>query len=191
MEKCISIAKPFTLIICFIDITSKCVFNQGTFSQSRHEKSNCEAVLGEESVVVFFISLCDFTVSVNLQILRLLFLGSRASSSPDSTPQKTWAQPAGLLQLLLFFCTLLFNVKKKKHCLYGNCCGCGESICTIFLFPGVWCVGTLDKHSYNVRKWRCFKKEGVMVKNTKTYLQWRGTQPRCGSGVSVSLGTEK
>jgi len=114
MEKCISIAKPFTLIICFIDITSKCVFNQGTFSQSRHEKSNCEAVLGEESVVVFFISLCDFTVSVNLQILRLLFLGSRASSSPDSTPQKTWAQPAGLLQLLLFFCTLLFNVKKKN-----------------------------------------------------------------------------
>lgn len=120
------------------------------------DRSKLEAVLlDEDSVVAFlFFSPSDFTVLVTLHILRLLFLGAGASSSPDSTPQRTWAQPARLLQLLLFFCTLLFNVRTgtKKYCVYMEIvvvAAKAYTVCTFcfFLFPNVL------EHDVLLEKW--------------------------------------
>lgn len=59
------------------------------------DRHNFKAVLLGEDWSLWWLFLgvfspCDFTVLlVTLHILRPLFLGAGASSSPDSTPQKT------------------------------------------------------------------------------------------------------
>lgn len=90
-----------------------------------------------------FFPLCDFTRSVSLKILRLLFLGPWSGKLPGLHTAEKWAQPEASFSC--FFPSLhpsispetletLKKIKKiKKSCLFGNCWGCGDCVCVATL----------------------------------------------------------
>lgn len=140
-----------------------------------------------------FFPLGYFTLLVSLQILRLLILGPWASSSPDSTPQKKWAQLT-TLDLLCLSCSLLRNWNQfcKTHVYTEIVVGAKEWIWTMFV-----CEPSVLKRWINIYTgWKCattkrFCEESQSKGRRRTYLQWRGTQQRCGSAASASPCTGK
>lgn len=130
-----------------------------------------------------FFPISDFTLLVSLKILWLLFLGPWADSSTDSMQQKKWAQPKALFSPFFpsvpFY--LMYTLEQNKPCLSGNDCGCGECICALLPSPSV----------HERRKVQIIFNLVEKVTERKTYLQWKGTQPRCGSAASVSPGRGK
>lgn len=107
---------------------------------------------------------------LGLKILWLLFLGSGTSSSPVSTPQKKMSSTSKPYSAESF---CLMPALKQKHIPIWKLLW-WTHMC--FLFPKVH-----DLLEYLIDIFT----QGV------TYLQWRGTQPRCGSVVSASPGRGK
>lgn len=131
-------------------------------SQCMQEK--CSPNMRQDWVRSLWLSfpVSDFTLLVSLQILRLLFLGPWAGRSPDSTPQKKWAQPGASFSSFFpstpFYLFVLTGTKQTlsvwKWLWWMHMRTLSVSKCA-----PAWCVGILDKQQKSANSFNLVEKQ--------------------------------